>query len=205
MVTNFDNAISEKLGNKAIEFNDINRDLIVKLEGIEPGRSRDENLDETNDKRYENLIGDIINYLFGKSLMTPKYQLQTSDTLNKFDFIARINPNNTYFWDFISKELGSRYIIIECKNYSSEITQGEVLTTGKYLYNKALRNFAIIFTRKGADTNAKKMIEAMIRDEGKIILVLNDKDVIKLLDGNESDREAYLFDLVDDLLMRLSK
>ena len=39
--------------------------------------------------------------------------------------------------------------------------------TEKYLYEKSLRKVAIIVSRKGADTNAKKAARGSLRESGK--------------------------------------
>lgn len=137
----------------------------------------------------------------------PRKQLTSSDEINKYDLISRIKINNYSFWEFIQNRLNCQYIILECKNYTKHIKQGQILTTEKYLFPKALRSVAIIFTRIGADENALKMAEGALREQGKLILVLDDKLVCKMLHAKDlaNDPSDILFNLADDFFMKLNR
>ena len=88
-----------------------------------------------------------------------------------------------------------------------EITQKEIYTTEKYLYEKALRKVAIIISRKGSDESAKKAARGSLRELGKLIVCLSDEDVNKLIDmkNNKEEPADYLEALLDDMLMDLEK
>lgn len=152
---------------------------------------------------YEKLMSKIVSFLFKEYLFSYKEQRWTNDKLYRYDIVARINPHGNTFWNFVVSELKSRYVIFECKNYKDKIQQGEILTTERYLYKSALRTFAIIFTRQGVSENGRKVIEGAIREQGKVMLVLDDEDVRKML--NSDDPSDILFDLIDDLLMSLNR
>lgn len=51
--------------------------------------------------------------------------------------------------------------MFEFNNYTEKISQKEIYTTERYLYEKALRSVAIIVSRQGADANA---LSAMMDD-----------------------------------------
>lgn len=173
-------------------------ELIRKLNELEPGRE--------NFKEYENLCGEIITYLFKSEIIQGEKQKNTDDNLYRYDLVARINPT-TEFWKFIINEIQSRYIIFEFKNYSKKINQGQILTTEKYLFNQALRKVAIIFSRKGGNESADKFIRGALRESGKVILVLSDNDVKKMIRAKEKgdSPELLLFEKIDDLFMKLSR
>lgn len=103
--------------------------------------------------------------------------------------------------------MNCQYIIFECKNYTKEIKQGQILTTEKYLFPKALRSVSIIFTRIGADDNAIKMAEGALRENGKLILVVTDEHVCEMLHAkdNANDPSDILFNLADEFFMRLNR
>ncbi len=105
------------------------------------------------------------------------------------------------------EEIGSRYVVFEFKNYKDEITQQQILTTEKYLLSLALRKVAFIFCRKGYSDSAKKMLDGALRESGKVIFVLNDRDLEKMLEMKDSgsDPSDYLFDKADELFMKLSR
>lgn len=182
---------------------DRGQELKKELKQLSAGKGENDNGEKLS-KQYEELITKIVNYLFGTDLGPPKIQLSTKDNLHRFDMIARINHDCSSFWKFVAESLGSKYVVIECKNYADKITQGEILTTEKYLFNKALRKFALIFTREGADKPANNMIDGILREEGKVLLVLDDNDVIKLLE-DPIGKDEYLLSKLDNLFMKLSR
>ena len=157
-------------------------------------------------REYETLCDEILRYLFTNDLCGWHSQEKTSDDLNRFDYICRIMPT-TKFWEFLINQLNSAYIIFEFKNYSKEIKQGQILTTEKYLLEKGLRKVAIIFSRLGADKNSIAMTQGAMRENGKLIIVLDDEKVCKMLTMRENgeDPTDLLFDIADKFLISLPR
>lgn len=94
------------------------------------------------------------------------------------------------------------------KNYKEKITQREIYTTEKYLYKKALRSVAIIVSREGASRNALSATKGCLRENGKLILCLSDKDLNELIRIKEKDEQptAEFFEaMLDDILIHLEK
>lgn len=172
--------------------------LISRLNELTPGHY--------NFTEYEDLCEDIISYLFESALTNKKSQPYSDNNLYRYDLVARINPT-TEFWKFIINEIQSRYVIFEFKNYSKKINQEQILTTERYLLNQALRKVAIIFCRKGENESADKFIRDALRESGKVILVLSDNDVKKMIRAKEKgdSPELLLFEKIDDLFMTLSR
>lgn len=174
------------------------RDYCKELKAIIPGSS--------DFSSYEKKCVEILKYLFDHHLTGWKTQQSSNDNLNRFDLVTRVRSDSD-FWRFLSRELGSRYIIFEFKNYEDEIGQGEILTTEKYLHKTALRTVAFMVSRKGASSNAIKFAEGAMREHGKLIIVLEDDELCKMLSMKEQgdDPSEYLFEKVDDFLMSLSR
>ncbi|WGE36659.1 PD-(D/E)XK nuclease domain-containing protein [Actinobacillus genomosp. 1] len=194
-------SISDIFNVSSIHLNNQNNDatsFIMELNEINPGK--------VDCYIYEKLCSDIINFLFGENIINKKTQKKTDDGLSRYDFIARISPK-TAFWEFIVNEIGSRYVIFEFKNYQEEIRQGQILTTEKYLLSLALRKVAFIFCRKKASESANIMLRGALRESGKVIFIIDDEDLIKMLEMKESGSEPsdYLFQKADDLFMGLSR
>jgi hypothetical protein len=103
--------------------------------------------------------------------------------------------------------LGTRYVVFECKNYAAQIKQGQILTTEKYLLEKGLRCVAIVFTRKGARRDAIAMAQGAMRDQGKLILIVDDEKVCQMLHMKEegNDPSDLLFDIADSFLLALPR
>jgi hypothetical protein len=155
---------------------------------------------------YEDLCRRILRYLFPAELQGWRAQQRTDDGLNRFDFVCRVNPI-TDFWGFLVHQLNSRYILFEFKNYAGPLKQGQVLTTEKYLLEKALRRASIILSRLGADKNAIAMTQGAMREHGKFIVVLDDDQVCRMLHMKErgEDPGDLLFDVADEFLLSLPR
>lgn len=170
-----------------------------KLKTLKPGK--------TNWAKYERLCFDIFQYLFGEHLNGWHKQKTTVDGLNRYDLVCRIKSSNNSFWNFLANDLSSRYVIIEFKNYKDKIKQGQVLTTEKYLLETALRKVAIICTRKGADTNAIKATQGAMREQGKLMIVIDDNFLCQMLKDKQTgnDPSDRLFDEADNFLLSLPR
>lgn len=155
---------------------------------------------------YEALCEEILKYLFASDLQSWQSQSPTRNGLHRFDQICRIRPT-TAFWNFLIHHVNSRYVTFEFKNYSTPISQGEVLTTEKYLLEKAFRRVAIMLTRKRPSKSAKRAIEGAMRESGKLILVVDDNQLCEMLHKREhgEDPSDFLFELADDFLMTLPR
>lgn len=175
-------------------------DLQERLRIINPGKEEA--------TKYEEVCVDIVKFLFSEHIQFYKEQKKSNAGLYRFDFCGKIKHGNiSEFFETIQRFFNTKYVIFEFKNYKEEITQKEIYTTEKYLYEKALRKVAIIISRKGSDESAKKAARGSLRELGKLIVCLSDEDVNKLIDMkiNKEDPADYLEALLDDMLMDLEK
>lgn len=160
-------------------------------------------------KKYEELCVSILKYILGEYLTLWEQQKTTEENLYRFDMCCKIKNGVTQdFFDTICKYFSTKYIVFEFKNYEKPITQREIYTTEKYLYEKALRKVAIIISRKGADKHAKMAPRGSLRESGKLIICLSDEDMKAMLQiKKEGERTTgeYLENILDDMLMRLEK
>ena len=149
-----------------------------------------------------------IKYIFSDDLELFEELKKSNGGLYRFDLCGKIkHGESNEFFDTIKSFFNTKYIIFEFKNYSRKITQKEIYTTEKYLYEKALRKVAVIVSRKGADTNAHKAIRGCLRESGKLIICLSDEDINKLIDIKNSSGipGSELEGILDDMLMDLEK
>lgn len=155
---------------------------------------------------YEKLCDRILRYLFPNDLHGWHTQKRTDDGLNRFDYICRIRPT-TDFWSFLIEHLDSRYVLFEFKNYTGQIKQGQILTTEKYLLEKGLRRAAIVLSRMGADKGAIAMTQGAMRENGKLMLVLDDEKICHMLHMKErgEDPTDLLFEVADEFLLSLPR
>lgn len=159
--------------------------------------------------KYEKLCVSILKYILGEYLALWEQQKTTEEDLYRFDMCCKIKNGVTQdFFDTICKYFSTKYIVFEFKNYEKLITQREIYTTEKYLYEKALRKVAIIISRNGADKHAEMAARGSLRESGKLIICLSDEDMKAMLQiKKEGERTTgeYLENTLDDMLMRLEK
>ena len=157
---------------------------------------------------YENLCHETLNYLFDNELSLWHRQQTSNADLYRFDLICKIKDGEVSgLWSTILQCFNSKYIIFEFKNYSESITQKEIYTTDKYLYAKALRCVAIIISCYGEDKNAKKAIKGTLRENGKLIISISNKDLVELLNEklHGGSPAEYLYNRLDTMLIELDK
>lgn len=173
-------------------------DLCHELRSLKSGKE--------NWGKYEELCERVLRYLFPNDLHGWHRQKRTVDGLNRFDYVCRVK-DTTDFWNFLLNHLNSRYVLFEFKNYAGAVKQGQILTTEKYLLEKALRCVAIMFSRTGCDKNANKMAQGAMREGGKLILVLDDDKICQMLHMKErgEDPTDLLFDTADHFLLSLPR
>lgn len=173
-----------------------------KLLAIKPGKGE-------RSKEYEDICVEILKNVLGEYLGLWKVQESSNNSLYRFDLCCKIkNGVNQDFFDTIKNYFNTKYIVFEFKNYEKEISQKEIYTTEKYLYEKALRRVAIIISRKGASKNALSVARGCLRENGKLIMCLSDQDLIELINIKEKEEQptAEFFEvMLDDLLIQLEK
>ncbi|MDB5006049.1 MAG: hypothetical protein JWP45_442 [Mucilaginibacter sp.] len=155
---------------------------------------------------YELLNIEILKYLFEKDLSNWHTQRTTDDELSRFDMICRVISKND-FWKNLIQSFQSRYVLFEFKNYSDPIGQDQIYTTERYLYLRGLRSVGFIIAPKGGKAQAHKAAKGALREHGKLIIILSNEDLCKMLamkaeGGEPSD---YLSDRLDDFLISLSR
>ena len=157
---------------------------------------------------YEDVCCNVLNRLFADDLALWQAQKKSNDGLFRFDLICKIkNGNDKEFWRMSEQYFGSKYIVFEFKNYTGMVGQREIFTTVKYLYSKALRRVAIIISTNGTDEHGARAIRGILRDEGKLILSLSNRDLVEMLKmkRRNDDPADYLSEKLDALLVDLEK
>lgn len=185
---------------KILEEKDKKMNWIQKFDDVKPGKSQF--------SEYEKVCVEALKLLFSDYLSIWEEQQKSNDDLYRFDLICKIkNDVNDDFFSTLNTYFNTRYIVFDFKNYTEQITQKEIYTTEKYLYDKALRKVAIIISRKGIDSNALQAIKGSIREQGKVILSLTDDDMLQMIQmyNNGNNPTDYLSMKLDKLLIQLEK
>lgn len=174
--------------------------LIKELRQCEPGRECSKN--------YEDICCKVLKMLFSNDLTLWEKQQKSNEDLYRFDLLCRIKDDNTKsFWSILENYFKSKYVVFEFKNYSEAVSQIEISTTERYLYSKALRSVGIIITPNGYEKNAYRAAKGCLRENGKLILLLTNDDLLEMIvkkndDENPSD---HLLKKLDEMLLELEK
>lgn len=161
---------------------------------------------------YEKICERIIRTLFEANYFNRlTSQHKTKDKHFRMDLMGalKINQNNEEnmhpLWQMLVQHYNSHFVVFEFKNYSKEIDQNLIYITEKYLFDAALRNVAIIISRKGFSESAKFAAAGCLKEHGKLILSITDDDLIKMLELRSDKAADYLLDKLEEFLMEISK
>lgn len=155
---------------------------------------------------FENKCRECLEYAFSDDLYDWNDQVKTHSGIYRFDLIAKIKSKSD-FWLSLIRDFRSRYVVFEFKNYKDKITQGEILSTEKYLFPLAMRGTGIIVSRLGAEDNAHIVARGALRESGKVILILSIEDMCEMVDLKDEGKDPsdVLSRIMDDMLIRLER
>ncbi len=146
--------------------------LIEKLKKCSPGK--------TDWPIYERLIGQILEHLFCPPLATPISQSSDEAEVNRRDYILP-NYAETGFWHFLRGGYSADYVVVDAKNSGKEVTKTDALQIANYLKEYGAGLFGIIICRIGPDTGCLHTLREQWAHSKKMVLVLNDADLEKML------------------------
>ncbi len=154
--------------------------FIDKLHECKPGKE--------NWRRYQNLIGEILSFLFCPPLLAPLSERADSNKVNRRDFIF---PNycDKGFWAYLRSKYLADYIVIDAKNYRQKISKKDVLQISNYLKEHGTGLFGIIITRNGVSESAIYTLREVWAVDKKMIVILQDNDIEQMLLEKISNRE----------------
>ncbi|WGM38952.1 hypothetical protein AMEJIAPC_01862 [Caulobacter sp. NIBR1757] len=138
---------------------------------------------------YEKLCLRIFNFLFFGELSDANVVKRTDSGMDIYDIAYRIT-NRTRFWSSLSRDFRCRVLLVECKNYSHPIEAMQVYTTERYLSLAAMRSVCFILTRLTPKPQAYAAAQGALRENGKLIIFLTDKDLCKMLHLKDDQRAA---------------
>lgn len=195
------------IGNKIayeVEEDDEANALIKRLQACKSGKKYS--------SEYEDVCEEILRFLFEANYFNRlTRQHKTKDEHFRMDLIGalKINQNKEEsmhpLWQLLVQHYNSHFVVFEFKNYAKEIDQNLIYITEKYLYDSALRNVAVIISRKGFSKSAKFAAEGSLKEHGKLVLEIKDEDLIEMLRLKSDKAADYLLEKLEELLMGISK
>jgi len=155
---------------------------------------------------YEGLCLNVFSHLFDPFLYGFERQAQTTDGGNRYDFICRIQSGNA-FWDGIRADFRTKAILFECKNYNNPITADQVYSTERYLFAGALRTVCCLISRVAPSDSAIRAAQGAMRESGKLVLLLSNRDMIEMLalKSQPGAAENYLDKKIWDFIVSLPR
>ena len=199
-----DKILEERIVEAAEKEVDKTTELIQRLNECKPGKK--------NSGEYEKICEEILRTLFEVNYFNKlRNQYKTKDEHFRMDLIGSLKINQTNedsmhpFWQMLVQHYNSHFVVFEFKNYSKEIDQNLIYITEKYLFDAALRNVAIIISRKGFSKSAKFAAEGCLKEHGKLILDITNEDLTKMLELRSDQAADYLLDKLEEFLMGISK
>ena len=155
---------------------------------------------------FEERCYEAVRYIFDNHFSNWKKQQITDGGISRYDVVARISSTHD-LWRSIVSNFHTWYIVFEFKNYKGKISQGQIYTTEKYLFAGAMRTVAVLISREGADDNAMAATRGAARELGKLIIHLTIEDICKMLTLKDTggDPNSVMFDIIDDMLMKLER
>ena len=161
--------IADAQGSKTADWNK----LLENVTKLTPGRK--------DAYKYEDAILNLMIALFHPALVDPDTQTPLHDGLKRVDITFTNYATSGFFW-WLTNNYPSPYVIVECKNFGSEMGNPEIDQIAMRLANRRGK-FGIIFCR--SIENKKRMsarCKAIMNDEDKYILCLDDDDLSSLVE-----------------------
>jgi hypothetical protein len=170
--------------------------LIQELRSLMPGKR--------DCMKYQDLIKRIFERLFCPPLSAPIAELPDSLGVNRRDIIIP-NYAEQGFWKFIRSRYSAEYIVVDTKNYNKKIEKQSVLQVSNYLKRQGAGLFGIIVCRREVGFSCKHTVEAIWSDYKKLIIVLTDEDIEKMLIEKASSRkpEVIIRQKIEDFRLAL--
>ena len=142
---------------------------------------------------YQNLVQNILEFLFCPPLNSPIPQSNDKNKKNRRDFILSNYSNKRDIWEFLRNRYDADYVVVDAKNSAKNISKNDVLQIANYLKQKGTGLFGIIIARKGTNSASENTLRDIWIHDQKMIIVLNDVDVEQMiLDKKNGEDPAKL-------------
>jgi len=103
---------------------------------------------------YQALCADIFDYLFSPPLKKGIRESRNISSVNRRDIITP-NYAKKGFWLYVREKYWADHVVIDAKNYTSQVSKDQVLQLANYLSTHGLGRFGILATRNGASKSSQ--------------------------------------------------
>jgi hypothetical protein len=149
---------------------------------------------------FEDICTQILTEVFVPPLKPPKRQPRTLNGLERRDALFSLRDADIDIgWAKIYRDFDSKFLLCEFKNYTDPCTKDEVNQTRNYL-KETIGRLGMVFSRKGANSNAYRMRNSIYSQDKKVILLFDDNHLIELLQLKSANQNPIdlIRDAIDD-------
>ncbi|MFP3512938.1 hypothetical protein SB775_25685 [Peribacillus sp. SIMBA_075] len=141
-------------------------------------------------KTYETICIDILKFVFKDSFrnFTLKFHSRNDNNLDIRDAIIS-NTGIHDFWKELRVSYSSKNIVFEFKNLTDEVGKSELLQVSNYLKKDSIGRVGVVFSRNGHSPNGREEQKELLNHDKKLIIILNDNDLIDLINKRLIDEE----------------
>lgn len=165
-------------------------------------KSRLVNIPYSRGKAYEDLLNEIVHFIFSNCYDDIKMHVQVPNEgrLRIRDIIIDNREPQNSFLSYLRSN-GVHYILMDAKNYKKPLKSNEVDTFIGYIgENKRFGGFGVILSRKGASKNlVKQQIKKL--NESVELIILEESEIMDMIDLRALDRDPM--SILKEKLMRL--
>lgn len=162
----------------------VEQELAARLRNVSPGRAYW--------NPYQRVCLEILDHLFSPQLNRGKWERPNASRINRRDIIMP-NYSTDGFWYHLRQAYQADHIVVEANNYANNVGKDQVVQMANYLTRHGTGLFGIIVTRNGGDKSALAIRREQWILYNKLILVLNDDDLVqKLTDFSQGDAPELL-------------
>lgn len=170
--------------------------FVGRLKAIDPGKS--------DWRPYQRLCLEIFDHLFSPPLSKGLWENENAAGVNRRDIIMP-NYSTEGFWYYLRQSYRADHLVIDAKNYTEPISKDQILQLANYLSQHGTGLFGIILTRTGDDSSAQYVRREQWMMHNKLILVLNDEDLIQMLSAQAGGErpEALVQQKIEDFRLAI--
>lgn len=181
-----------------IDIKSINTSLISQLKKIPPGPK--------NATSYHRLITGILEIIFYPHLISPVLENEIHDGRKRID-LTFDNASTEGIFLRLSEihQLPCQYIMVECKNYSSDPVNPELdQLSGRFSPNRGKVGFLLCRTINNMDLFIKRCKDTYTDQRG-LIIPITDEDIINILNNYDRNNcgltETFLSDRIREIAL----
>lgn len=132
----------------------------------------------------------ILEFIFYPNISNHRKEVEINDGRKRIDIVYNNTSSEGFFFDLFEKyDIPANFIIVECKNYKSDIKNPELdQLLGRFSKQRGKFGMSVSRTISDYETLIKRCND-IYRDSDNLIIPLFDSDIIKILEGIKSGDE----------------